>query len=65
MKHKIKYIFLFIIIILAILVASVYASDNDIVIVLDPGHVGDDPGATNGKYIESEINWKIANYVKD
>ena len=48
MKHKIKYIFLFIIIILAILGASVYASDNDIVIVLDPGHGGDDPGATNG-----------------
>ena len=65
MKHKIKYIFLFIIIILAILGASVYASDNDIVIVLDPGHGGDDPGATNGKYIESEINWKIANYVKE
>lgn len=35
-----------------------------LVIVLDPGHGGVDPGAGNGKANEREINLKIAQYCK-
>lgn len=34
------------------------------VIALDPGHGGDDPGATNGSLIEKNLNLKIATYCK-
>lgn len=34
-------------------------------IVIDPGHGGNDPGATNGKYKESILNLEYALMVKD
>ena len=34
-------------------------------IVLDPGHGASDPGAVNGKIVESEITHKIGNYLKE
>ena len=34
-------------------------------IVLDPGHGGQDPGAVNGSTYESDVNLKIARYIKE
>ena len=34
-------------------------------IVLDPGHGGQDPGAVNGSTYESDVNLKIARYLKE
>lgn len=35
------------------------------VIALDPGHGGSDPGAVNGVLIEKDLNLKIATYCKE
>ena len=40
-------------------------SDGNLVIVLDPGHGGGDPGATGGNLREDEVNFKIAYYAKE
>lgn len=49
-------------------VEAATVNTGQFVVVLDPGHGGNDSGAVevhNGrKYIESEINWKISNYTK-
>lgn len=43
-----------------------YTGTAAMVIVLDPGHGGTDPGSSNKEagLVESELNWKVANYCK-
>ena len=52
-------------IIFIIFVSKVYA--KDIILVLDPGHGGIDPGAQNltAGIIEKDVNLKIARYLKE
>lgn len=38
---------------------------DKMVIALDPGHGGSDPGAVNGSLIEKTLNLKIAQYCRD
>ena len=53
---------------IGILQTTVNAADKEgnLVIVLDPGHGGSDPGASNSRFglKESDINYKIAIYAK-
>ena len=44
-----------------------YTGTAAMVIVLDPGHGGSDPGSINKEagLVESELNWKVANYCKE
>ena len=53
---------------IGILQTTVNAADEEgnLVIVLDPGHGGSDPGASNSRFglKESDINYKIATYAK-
>ena len=46
------------------LYSSVYATD-DIIVILDPGHGGNDVGAVSNGIRESDVNWKIAKKVKE
>ena len=49
-----------------LLSVSVSASEDEkIVIVLDPGHGGHDPGTTVGTRYESEYNYDVALLLKD
>ena len=62
---KIKYILiLFIIFVGVIFSSNIYAAD-DIIVILDPGHGGDDVGAVAGGIQEKDVNWKIATRVKE
>lgn len=54
----------FAVILLVFLAVSVSAEDGKIVIVLDPGHGGKDPGTTVGTRYESEYNYDIALLLK-
>ena len=51
-----------------VLPVSAAGSDKTFVIVLDPGHGGSDPGASEvhsgRRYYEADINWRIALYTK-
>ena len=47
------------------LLSRAHAENGKIVIALDPGHGGSDPGAVANGLKESELNWKIAQYCKD
>ena len=53
---------------IGILQTTVNAADEEgnFVVVLDPGHGGSDPGASNSRFglKESDINYKIATYAK-
>ena len=62
-KNKIIKIIIFILIILFVSAIKVKA----VTIVLDPGHGGSDPGAMNSRagIIESDVNYKIATYLKE
>ena len=60
-----KIILILIIIISALILGNTVYANDDIVVMLDPGHGGSDSGAVGGKLVEKTINWKIANYVKD
>ena len=69
MKNKKILIFLIFILILGILIINpqtVNAADEEgnLVIVLDPGHGGGDPGAIGGELREDQVNFKIAYYAK-
>ena len=48
-------------------IANAADSEGNLVIVLDPGHGGSDPGAMNNSLglKESDINYKIARYTKE
>ena len=62
---KIKYILiLFIVFIGVVFSSNIYAVD-DIIVILDPGHGGDDVGAVAGGIQEKDVNWKIATKVKE
>ena len=39
-------------------------ASNDIIVALDPGHGGEDPGAMGGNLKEKDLTWKIASRVK-
>lgn len=43
---------------------SVDQEETGIVVVLDPGHGGSDPGAVSGSLRESDLNLKISQYTK-
>lgn len=60
------------ILVLVILVCAIpfpASADGNVVIVLDPGHGGSDPGSVatydGVEYLETDLVWKIANYCKD
>ena len=38
---------------------------NEKIILIDPGHGGDDPGASGNGIIEKDLNLKISNYMYD
>ncbi len=33
---------------------------NNFILVIDPGHGGEDPGATHGRYLEKDVNLEVA-----
>ena len=41
------------------------ARSGDLVVALDAGHGGKDPGAVNGSLVEKELTLKIASYCRD
>lgn len=43
---------------------STYGSNGNIVVVLDPGHGGSDPGASRNELREKDLTLKIAQYAK-
>ena len=60
------FIVVFIVALAAVLSIGISAaSDDKIVIVLDPGHGGNDPGTTVGTRYESEYNYDIAILLKE
>ena len=62
MKKKILVFIFFTLIILG--AKNIYAN-SDIVVILDPGHGGDDSGAVYDGIYEKDVNWKIATKVKE
>ena len=65
MKKIIKIGILIVIIIIALMFPTKSNADNDVIVMLDPGHGGTDSGATNSGYAEKDIVWKIATKVKE
>ena len=67
MKEKLlKNIFIVILGLAIVLIFSntAYATSSDIVVALDPGHGGNDPGAIAGGLQESILTWKITSRVE-
>ena len=65
MKRKRLIISIFIFMIMIIMFSSLSFASSDIVVALDPGHGGNDPGAVGGNLKESDLTWKIASRVKE
>ena len=65
MKNKKIFIFLSILISIVIGLANMSYAASDIVVMLDPGHGGNDPGTIYGNLYEKDVNWKIATRVKE
>ena len=65
MKIKKLFILIFSFVIMLIMFSSLSFASSDIIVALDPGHGGDDPGAMGGNLKESDLNWKIASRVKE
>lgn len=64
MKKKLLLIGIILLFVSILCAVQSYASD-DIIVVLDPGHGGYDSGAVAGGIQEKDVNWKIANRVKE
>ena len=64
---KLKKFFISIIFSISIIIAcsSLSLASSDIIVALDPGHGGNDPGPMGGKLRESDLTWKIASRVKE
>ena len=64
---KLKKFLISIILSISIIIAysSLSLAASDIIVALDPGHGGNDPGAMGGNLKESDLNWKIASRVKE
>ena len=66
MKNKAKIYFIFILFLLILGMSHVVSNaSNDIIVMLDPGHGGNDSGAVGGGVREKDVNWKIATKVKE
>ena len=65
MKRKKLLISIFIFMTMIITFSSLSFASSDVIVALDPGHGGDDPGAMGGNLKESDLNWKIASRVKE
>ena len=50
---------------LCLLVTTCSYAANDIIVALDPGHGGSEPGAQGGTLVEKDLTWKIAVRVKE
>ena len=55
---------IFLIIILLMIIPNISMANSDIIVMLDPGHGGEEPGAMSNGYVEKDITWKIATRVK-
>lgn len=69
-KTKIFMLLILAIFILCFLVTSfknvsLASENNKIIIALDPGHGGKQPGAVNGSLVEKNLTLKVANYIKE
>ena len=66
MKNKLLKICLILVVgfVSMIISTNVYATNTDVVVALDPGHGGNDPGAMAGGLVESDLTWKLATRVK-
>ena len=65
MKRKKIFILIFTFMIMLIMFSSLSLASSDVIVALDPGHGGNDPGAIGGNLKESDLNWKIASRVKE
>ena len=50
---------------LLLIFSNLSLASSDIIVALDPGHGGNDPGAMGGNLKESDLTWKIASRVKE
>ena len=46
-------------------IPNISKANSDIIVALDPGHGGTEPGASSGGLVEKELTWKIATRVKE
>ena len=62
-----KKFFVSIILFISIIItcSSLSLASSDIIVALDPGHGGNDPGAIGENLRESDLTWKIASRVKE
>ena len=67
MKTKLnKVIFLVLVILLGLcIIPNSVNANNDVIIMLDPGHGGTETGAIGGGLVEKNLTWKIATKVKE
>ena len=63
MKNK-KLLISFLIVITLLIVPTMVNAQDDIVIMLDPGHGGTESGAAAGGLVEKDLTWKLATRVK-
>lgn len=64
-NKQIKMIILATIILFVMFLApTISQANNDIIVLLDPGHGGYDSGATSGGLVEKNVTWKITTKVK-
>ncbi len=50
---------------ITILIPNRVNASNDIIVMLDPGHGGNETGAAGGGLIEKDLTWKLATRVKE
>ena len=64
MKNK-KLLISFLIVITLLIVPTMVNAQDDIVVMLDPGHGGTESGAAAGGLVEKDLTWKLATRVKE